>query len=675
MALTILGPPGGSPMRTAAMPQVEIRQAWSDSWSPMPELQALRGSSGTSQEMGRLELEYRYGDVKQPWGAGFSTIEPVDLTGWWVRVLLYTEAGSETLWVGRIAAETRTIHGKSETASGVQQWIAYEPLYLLERVTVADSFWLDAAAPTTPIKIGWVPGFNGRDERHFLVGNRTEGTEETYKATYGGTHLFGGNDDWTHFHAAEYLLGRIMDESAEDPAGPKWVLGGQAELLKGLSDVVPAANGESVAGALRRLIDPRFGVDWMVTYSEQTNAFEVQVFALLAEEIRVGGKVLPKNHATASFKASDALEAISTRVVRTVEQRNGEIRVQGQRVVCCFTLENEALEGKWSTTQEDWYKDPIQGPPGGSDLDPPNQYDELRKNEAFKPVYAHFGAPSNWDHNAGAVAPVIDSVGQLQQASSTRYQNKRRKTLSLLPLRSGWNYAADPPVDNNLAGHEPEFLPPQAWILTRYLTPGPESNSYKTLEELGIDVGVPELDWGIHVNASPNHLLARNHWTSAAATAIEPLYDWQTLVATVAIETDQRLELSSVIKDARPSDGVMVIHDDSAELWYLAPNTAVMVAGNGNLLRSPGRQVVLRNDADRLALILAGAIARYGRPRARAEIVYRGLLPMGHLLGNILTVVEQPGSDALNIQAPITAVEWEMVGGRPTTTVRAGFAR
>ena len=188
-------------------------------------------------------------------------------------------------------------------------------------------------------------------------------------------------------------------------------------------------------------------------------------------------------------------------------------------------------------------------------------------------------------------------------------------------------------------------------------------------------MGVPELDWRIHVNASPNHLLARNHWTSAAATAIEPLYDWQTLVATVAIETDQRLELSSVIKDARPSDGVMVIHDDSAELWYLAPNTAVMVAGNGNLLRSPGRQVVLRNDADRLALILAGAIARYGRPRARAEIVYRGLLPMGHLLGNILTVVEQPGSDALNIQAPITAVEWEMVGGRPTTTVRAGFAR
>ena len=83
--------------------------------------------------------------------------------------------------------------------------------------------------------------------------------------------------------------------------------------------------------------------------------------------------------------------------------------------------------------------------------------------------------------------------------------------------------------------------------------------------------------------------------------------------------------------------------------------------------------MIVRNDWARISARMAGALARHYQERARAQIVVRGLLPWGGLLGQILTVIDE-GGDSQTIEAPITDIRW-MGGDHPTTIISTGFAR
>ncbi len=83
---------------------------------------------------------------------------------------------------------------------------------------------------------------------------------------------------------------------------------------------------------------------------------------------------------------------------------------------------------------------------------------------------------------------------------------------------------------------------------------------------------------------------------------------------------------------------------------------------------------VLRDDTERLAMVMAGTIARYYRGRVRAETRIKGLVNFGSLLGHIVTYLDDGGSAAA-MQAPITSVAWSFPEkGPPTTTLSIGFA-
>jgi hypothetical protein len=121
-------------------------------------------------------------------------------------------------------------------------------------------------------------------------------------------------------------------------------------------------------------------------------------------------------------------------------------------------------------------------------------------------------------------------------------------------------------------------------------------------------------------------------------------------------------------------DGVEEIAANDCELWVLAPYTVLDVDDQDStkVKTSGGDPVTLRNDSDRMAMLLAGAIARYNQSRARATIVAQGLMPWGGLLGQIMTVVDAGGAGE-QIDAPITSITWTS-GDNPRTTVQTGFA-
>jgi hypothetical protein len=97
---------------------------------------------------------------------------------------------------------------------------------------------------------------------------------------------------------------------------------------------------------------------------------------------------------------------------------------------------------------------------------------------------------------------------------------------------------------------------------------------------------------------------------------------------------------------------------------------------NGVLKKTPdGEYLILRNDSARLFATMAAAITRYFHDRARAELIIAGIMPATGILGFVLTVIEE-GGQLRNIQAPITAVEYELADvANIRTRIRAGYAR
>jgi hypothetical protein len=667
MPVTIIGEqtaPSGTQHTSA--PLVEIKRTWNESWGVAPYLRFLRASLGTSREIGTCELERRYGPaVKEVYGSDYAAAVALDLRNYWVRVTMIAANGVPVVvWTGKITGETREIHADAVQPGGRQLFVAHEPLHILERITMANSIWRpDGMAAEDALTVGFLPAFNARDNWRMRAGNRSS-------ATVGGTYVFGGSNTWTRGQMAAYVLEHFADEVDDDnPAastGPGWVLGGQRNVLEEVRDIVPMGESISVADALRRLIDNRIGLDFKIVptdFSGTFGGFEVQVFALSAVEASFGGEVMPRNARTITIRASQARQFEKLTMVRDGAHRYGRIRVMGKRIICGCSLRGVLVAGedapslvsRWSAAIQDDYD------AGGGGDDPP-EMDRARTADKFAAVFQDYGAPDDWDHNQGAAAPVINnSTGELQVRTASEPggvygQLDRRRTLSFVPI--------DDP--------EGGFLAPQVWLWDE------ELERYVTSEAAGVYVSAAMDDWGVRIESSPNHLLGLNHFE--AEKEVDPKYDFERFVATIAFETDTRVELIFQTGEViggnwKPSDGELVIEDDTAELWYIAAGTVSQVDQDGKLV-TVNKQTIVRNDVRQLYRWMAGAIGRYVNTRGRADLVLRGWHPYSHVVGAILTVVDE-GGDSHQLQAPVTGVEYTMSenGSGPQTIVRAGFAR
>jgi len=383
------------------------------------------------------------------------------------------------------------------------------------------------------------------------------------------------------------------------------------------------------------------------------------------------------------------LSVDACKIERTADFSFGEIRVVGQRLVVCCSLHGASalpnqygttLVGKWDEGVADAYHAGT-----GDSESTAKEHDEARAADRFAAVYQHFGAPQFWDHNDGDAAPAIDDEGKLipkpdeteEEPEETPWIADRqltvRSTLDWLPLKEGFDYSLDPAENNNPAGHEPEFLAPQAWIereTSDATDPDDPAHYYEPVAELGIDVSVPQNDWGVVLNSQPQHLLAATDWPlTAAATENSPERSYQQMCCTIAFYGDTRLQLVWQAEEHQPTDGVLVYEVPDAEYWVLAPHTIVGQDTDGQLLTSGDTPRVLRDDGDRLGLVMAGLLARYYASRAKAEVTLHGWWPWTELLGQILEAVSEKG-DMQEIAGPITSIRWNP----KATVINTGYS-
>ena len=708
MPVTILGPTSDIPYATFPT-LVQIKEHWGDDWQSTPGLyleQATRNAGG--HDLDAASFTWNYGLLAHPWDDQPQQYSPLAIDGWWVQVLLCSQSGTQQIWLGRISGEGREIHGDQGGESGVQRWQAYGPQMILRKATITQSVWLPPAGSHIEGDnwLDWLPGMNDRvGQQALVIGNRSPNTYTSQDGNY-QSYVFGGPNTWSAQDFVNYVLAWWLDFSHADPAGPKFTLGGQADLLKNLQFAQEWGEVTTADHVLRTLINPRLGVDFSLEYAADGSGFTVNVFALQTQAVSAGDVTLPANPNTVRVQAGDTPANLSTHVAISNDHKVSLIRVLGKRVVMTCTLagpQADAYMGGgatatigfgWPATLQTDYDNGEGSVPtdaDGEQLYPPTSAEALdycRRDPRYRDVYSLWLWQPGTDLTAIKAAVDLDAKGNPSLGTTGSdeppRQNLLRHTLHWVPLRadydySAWNGAAwppalltegaDPDATAGDPGYVPLFLPPQVFL--------PDTNNHYRLASMaGVHVSAPAHGLGVRLNCHPRHLVAASAFTGQK-TLHQPKWDAAGMLATLAFESDVRLSLEYQVPKSDPLDGSQEIYIHDAEMWLLAPKTAVGFKndGSGDFVQSANSLLILRDDRPRLGMVLAGAIARYASSRARAEVTAAGICPWGGLLGQIMTTVES-GGDSTTVESPITQIQWSnaLDGGVPKTTIRTGFA-
>lgn len=685
MPVTIIGDASPDFPQEFIAPIIEIKWAWSSGWEYDPELEMVHcAAHASSSAVSTLQFRRIYGDRKLPHESDFpnTAANPRDFTGAIVRMRIMGPQGPETQFVGVVAGRQAEMQGTDAIPAGQEVFVAYGGLYLLQKLEVYQAEVLNSDSSPSTETIGWLPPMNSRDKRNMLVGNARDGG--------GGLFYYGGSEIWTH---SQYLLYLIENFIKQDD-GPEWTVGGQLELIDAMSSTIDFGHKARASDMLRELIPVRFGVDYYVKPTD--DGFEINVFALTDKVGSVAGVSMPQNPNTVEVHKLKHTDLFETKIVQTDDKRYDQIRVQGKRIVVCLTLRgargadgedtgNPSLVKKWSADLEALYISADGKVTAEPDVDP-SKWDEVRAGPKFTEVYQHLGAPADWDRDDGWCSVYVTADGRIARNGS--WQDSMRDTLPWIPLRVGYDYSHNPPVAPTGVDVTADHQAPLVWLLDElHSSDGVQSDAteprYVLASTAGIHVSKPYQDIGVILNASPNHRLALNHMTEAqfgkTGFYSTPSYgmkafDYETAIATIAIESDHRVHVTSKIPDgiAAGDGSVMVIQDEGAELWVLAPGTVVGLDVDGKPKTSDPELITLRDDRDRLAMLAAGAMTRYVNERVRAQLDWRGHTAWGNLVGQIMTMIVQ-GEQRQAVGAPITSVEWTMKP-TPMTIIRTGYA-
>ena len=131
---------------------------------------------------------------------------------------------------------------------------------------------------------------------------------------------------------------------------------------------------------------------------------------------------------------------------------------------------------------------------------------------------------------------------------------------------------------------------------------------------------------GIHLQASPNHELAKNHFDGAGVAANEPDVDYSTLIATVCAQTDTSLAVEVDVSKNASSESArtLIIDVEDAELSYILRGTVIDII-EGKLVKYTGTGI-LRDDGARLRTIAALAKAWYAQKRTAITLTLKNII-------------------------------------------------
>ncbi len=622
---------GGAVIFGAESLLVQVKRRWADDWQTMPYLTPLAAQLSISPDMPRADFMYHYGQIKREDNAEFVDFDPLNLSNWYVRVLI----DDQQVFVGILMDDRFDLLGAlNNQPSGDQAMTAYGLEHLLDRASVLGAVTLSGTISHTPT-FNLVENYGGA-----VRGNRSDSLVD-------GVYLFANNDArWSNLDIIRYVLAHHTDFGFEID------LSGQFDVL---ADIYGAYwfEGLTVRQVLDKLIDRRRGLGWYVWSDGST--VSIHVFTVFERDIGLGDVQIPGNPQQVEINA-DTLDVQEVTISQSESQLYDRIVVQGARARTVFTLslQEGSLNAAWSASDEAAYKS-VAGVTN-------KERDAERESDRFAPVYQHFTLSDNWNETANdgmggdrlPVLPAFNDLAQLQSGSSPAMQI-RRPFNRTLPF---YDENGDPvaPIVIGLASTENS---------DRYVQ---LDGSGKVLGQAKSLVRMMDEKPGIVLRAGINHALARNHFDNeVSGSDTTPVVDYKTLLSTVSIETDTRPSVDVMLNADTDNARVLVLTVHDAEFWYVTPDT-VRGVENGQLQRESGGAV--RDDTDKLRYLAALATGWYGQKRSSITLTTRNL-PSNLSLGSLVTSAASSWHKE-NIGTVLSSIDYDFVGR--TTTIRTGYA-
>jgi hypothetical protein len=341
---------------------------------------------------------------------------------------------------------------------------------------------------------------------------------------------------------------------------------------------------------------------------------------------------------------------------------SGESASHEQPMGINAVLLSPSLSASWTSGEETLYKtNPVGDTPATDDS---TMCDLARASDYFKRIYQAYILKAAWDGLHGdavngwrQVAFQMNLDGTLSETAAPIWFNGGQRFLKYLPILQ--------------QGSDTEYLHPMVFALH------PEKgwvqlDSCTESETPGAHISLCEGEPTLFIIPKINHILGLNHFEGEGtqASTTDPVYDWDTLVATVFIETDARLKvLCNCAPTLVANPRTLTIEIDNAEFWYQTPYTPVGAIGGALVWNDAGG--IVRDDSSKLRFIAAMAAQWYSRKRAMVQLHLEGIQPVG-LVGQYIRTVSS-GWHSEQVNTVITSQHWTFRGDKPSSTVETGF--
>lgn len=698
MAQAQRGPGGTS---NNVLYSVFVRGTWSDAWQYAPYLQPLSGNRSDIHGDWRAQFALAYGNIAPEDAGVYAARPPRQDRNLYVCVQAMPNFVQipVTVWVGVIPQEQVSMLGtQGTTPAGRQTVTAYGLDWLLSRRFYVDAPVVLQGSPDPPAETDYrmisdVPVFNRRSGLGKKKANNrsndviTRTGPPSIPETYGFT---AGGQPWTHQDIIEHLLVWTDTWSVGPDVEPHFTFTAPPELMTFINTRESAVdpNGRSVRDIIRDLLSRKRGMTAKLRWTEDGDGFpigdvEIAAKSLTGIDLPFLDKRLPANLDTVWVFLDTDPEPERVVVSYSETQRYDKIRAIGERVVSCFSAAgpDRAAELNIAPHKPDW--------PNTRKVEYQGATDAQRRRPRFDKVFRQFklgiiGEPFEWmtvgtEPPQWPLNPALDFDGIPSDTDNVPTGDMGLHMLDWLPIEKRSDVLDEDPVA--------EFDKPFAIVELNDSDEGPRGifinasdppDANDTYEEEDPQGGethsatVTALDDGLRMDVKFHkaaHVLGLGEFTADAGkeSAVEPAFDYERMILTVAVELDRRV--FAEIDTGSSLDGftnrILRIPVPDAHLWFVAPSTISGIDASGALAFYSGPRTP-RNDYVRLREVVELAALFFGQARATVKIVRKNALPdldVGQYVQKIMQGYQQ-----LIVGTVVTDVAMDFRAQTTTTT-------
>lgn len=364
-------------------------------------------------EVDAAEFHYRYGDQIREGTATTEYYEPLDVSGYFVRIEIpaTVENDEPIVWYGQVMAVSRETDGTpaSENPKGTQHFVAFGLLHLLDKVVIDKSWIRESDTASFQIEAGLPFNFDQGGEYPY-VGNATVITEDGSTRTVFDDEQR-SNLKWSAAEVVKYLLYRLAPKNTLSLDANPWAIDPASDIddFAAWYEFSVPTDLRTVKDVIDEVLSRKRGVSYYIRCvpdddTSQPNKVYLVPFSFAVDNVTLpSNAVLSANPEQRTLNFEKALDVMEARVDDIATARFHYVRVFGEYMTSTFTTSvsqaPNALEFDWTAAEVTEY---LEGASNAADY-PAGTEDRAyrnavaRTNDKLRHVFTRFRINQAWN--------------------------------------------------------------------------------------------------------------------------------------------------------------------------------------------------------------------------------------------------------------------------------------